>query len=138
MKQVFINLPVSNLKKSTEFYEALGFTKNPMFSDDNASCMQWSEHIVFMILTKTYFQTFLKHQSVIDAHTTAGALIALTLDSKEAVEKFAQTAKENGGDFYQSGPQMPEEMMFSREVTDPDGNILEAIWMNANFDPSQA
>ena len=36
-KQVYINIPVSDLAKSTAFYEALGFVKQPAFSDDHAT-----------------------------------------------------------------------------------------------------
>lgn len=134
-KKIFVNLPVSDLGKSTQFYEALGFTKNPMFSDENASCMIWSEDIYFMILKKEYYLTFLKDKTVADTRATSGALIALTLDSKEAVQKFADTAKANGGDFFKTGPQMPEEMMFGYEVLDPDGHQLEPLWMNPDFRP---
>lgn len=136
-KIVFINLPVSDLAKSTAFYEALGFTKNPMFSDDNASAMQWSDDIVFMILKRDFYQTFLKDKSVADTGATSGALIALSLDSKEAVQKFADTAKANGGDYFKSGPEVPEDMMFGYEVTDPDGNQMEPVWMNPDFNPKE-
>ena len=85
MKQIFVNVPVSDLAKSTAFYEALGFTKNPDFSDDNASSMMWSEEIVFMLLTRDFYGKFLRGRSVVDGATTSGALLSLSLDSKEAV-----------------------------------------------------
>ncbi len=136
-KQIFVNLPVSDLVRSTAFYEALGFTKNPNFSDDNASAMQWSDDIVFMILKRDFYQTFLRDKSVADTGTTSGVLVALSLDSKEAVQKFAETAKANGGDCFKSGPEVPEDMMLGYEVTDPDGNQLEPVWMNPEFNPQE-
>jgi len=36
-KQIFINLAVTDLQKSTGFYTALGFTNNPQFSDETVS-----------------------------------------------------------------------------------------------------
>ncbi len=134
-KQVYINLPVINLEKSTAFYEALGFKKNPNFSDENASAMQWSDDIVFMLLTRDYYQNFLQGKTVAHTLTTSGVLIALSMDSKEAVQQFADTAKANGGDYFKTGPEIPEDMMFGYEVTDPDGNQLEPVWMNPNFNP---
>lgn len=134
MKQVFINLPVSDLNASTAFYEALGFTKNPMFSDENASSMMWSEEIVIMLLTKDFYSKFLRDRGVVDANAS-GALIALSLETKEAVQQFADAAKANGGDYYKVEMGVPEEMMFGYEVLDPDGNQLEPVWMNTNFDP---
>lgn len=134
-KQIYVNLPVIDLAKSTAFYEALGFTKNPMFSDENASAMQWSDDIVFMILKRDFYQTFLKGKTVAHTLTTSGALIALSLDSKEEVQAFADAAKANGGDYFKAGPEVPEEMMFGYEVLDPDGNQLEPVWMNPDFNP---
>lgn len=139
-KQVYINLPVTDLSKSTAFYEALGFTKNLMFSDDNASAMMWSDDIVIMILKREFYQVFLKGKTVADTNATSGVLIALSLDSKEAVQKFADTAKANGGDYFKADsygvPEVPDDMMFGYEVLDPDGNQLEPVWMNPDFNPS--
>ena len=37
--KIFVNLPVRNLKRSVEFFTQLGFTFNPQFTDENATCM---------------------------------------------------------------------------------------------------
>lgn len=134
-KQVFINFPVTNLTKSTAFYEALGFTKNPMFSDENASAMQWSDDIVFMLLTRDYYQKFLVNKTIAHTMTSSAALVALNLDSREAVQQFADTAKANGGKCYVAPPNEGLDFMFSYEVEDPDGNTLEPVWMDPNFNP---
>ncbi len=134
-KQIFVNLPVSDLARSTTFYESLGFTKNPDFSDENASSMMWSDDIIFMLLTKDFYAKFLRDKSVIDTATTNGALLALSLDSKEDVQTFADAAKANGGDYYRVEMGAPEEMMFGYEVVDPDGNQLEPVWMSSDFNP---
>ena len=132
-KQVFINLPVSDLKKSTAFYEALGFTKNDDFSDENATALSWSDTIVLMILERDFYKSFIKDKNVIDAKTTSGVLLALSLESKEAVQEFADTAKANGGDYYTAGPEIPDDVMFGYEVSDPDGHVWEPVWMNPEF-----
>jgi predicted lactoylglutathione lyase len=138
VKRVFINVPVSDVEKSTTFYEALGFTKNPDFSDVHASSMMWTDQIILMILHKDFYKKFIGNKDVIDAHTTSGALIALSLDTKEAVQEFADAAKANGGDYYRVDMGAPEAMMFGYEVTDLDGNQLEPVWMNENFVPGAA
>lgn len=134
-KQVYINFPVSDLAKSTAFYEALGFTKDPNFSDENASAMQWSDYIVFMLLTRDFYQKFLNGKTIAHTLTSSAALIALTLDSKEAVQQFADTAKVNGGNYFVAPPNEGLDFMFSYEVEDPDGNVLEPVWMDPNFNP---
>lgn len=134
-KQVYINFPVSDLAKSTAFYEALGFTKDPNFSDENTSAMQWSDDIVFMLLTRDFYQKFLNGKTIAHTLTSSAALIALTLDSKEAVQQFADTAKVNGGNYFVARPNEGLDFMFSYEVEDPDGNVLEPLWMGPSFNP---
>lgn len=50
-KTIFVNLPVTDLMRSKAFYEALGFSSNAQYSDDNSACMVWSETINVMLLT---------------------------------------------------------------------------------------
>ena len=51
-RMLFVNLPVTNLAASTaSFYTAIGFTKNPQWSDDTASCMVVRDVSPVMLLT---------------------------------------------------------------------------------------
>lgn len=136
-KQIFINLPVSDLTASTIFYEALGFVKNTDFSDDKkGNALVWSESIIVMLLSKDFYKTFLRGKTIIDSNTSSGVLLAISVDTKEEVQKFADSAKENGGDFFRvESSGAPEDMMFSLEVSDPDGNTWEPVWMNPDFKP---
>lgn len=133
--QVFINLPVEDVEKSTKFYEALGFTKNTDFSDVDASSMMWTDDIVIMLLSKDFYQKFIRNKEVVDGQMASGALIALSLDSREDVQRFADTARANGGDYYRIDTGAPDDMMFGYEVEDLDGNHLEPVWMNPDFVP---
>ena len=84
-KLVFINLPVTDLPRSVAFYEAVGATKNPMFSDDTAACMVFSDTIHAMLLTHDKFSSF-TDRAIPDAHKTAQVLICVSEDSREAVD----------------------------------------------------
>ena len=134
-KQVYIKLPVKDLTKATAFYEALGFKKIEAFSNDKASGMQWSDEIFVMLVTHDFYKTFTPGKQIIDGKTTSGVLLALSLDSKEEVQRFAETAKANGGDFFKVEYGVPEGMMFGYEVLDPDGNQWEPVWMSPDFMP---
>lgn len=57
-------------------------------------------------------------------------MTAFSLESIEAVKRFAQKAKDNGGDFYHVEMGIPAEQMYELEVIDIDGNLLSASWMN--------
>lgn len=136
-KMIFVNLPVSDVPKATAFYEALGFKKNPVFSDEKASCMVWSEEISVMLLSRDFFQSFIGDKEVADAHKTAEVGLCISFDSKEEVQKFADTAKAQGGDFYQVNTGLSSEAMFGYEVEDLDGHLWEPLWMNPDFKPNE-
>ena len=137
-KQIYINLPVSDLEKSTAFYESLGFKKNPVFSDDHASCVVWSDEIIVMLLKHDFYKQFTPGREIADAKTTSSVLLAISMESPAAVTQFAETAKANGGDYYQVDMGVPAEQMFGYEVLDPDGHHWEPVWMTDNFNPQEA
>lgn len=95
----------------------------------------WSDDIVVMLVTHDFYQTFIGSKQIADTATTSSVLLALSLDSKEAVQQFADTAKVNGGDFYQIDMGIPQDQMFGYEVSDPDGHHWEPIWMSPDFNP---
>jgi uncharacterized protein len=92
MAQIYINLPVENLPKATAFYEALGFTLNPTFSNNDASAMVWDDTLSVMLLTPAFCANFLGKKTISDAHTTTEVLNALSFDSREAVDTFFDKA----------------------------------------------
>ncbi|MEQ8447655.1 MAG: lactoylglutathione lyase [Pelagibacterium sp.] len=127
-KMIFVNLPVRDLAAATRFYEAIGCTKNADFSSDEASSMMWSDTITFMLLKHEYFSTFTS-KPIADAHAAAGALIALSCDSREAVDAITEAAGKAGG---KADVRDPQDMgfMYGRAFEDLDGNIFEPVWMN--------
>ncbi|MEI5995326.1 VOC family protein [Candidatus Enterococcus mansonii] len=127
---VFVNFPVTDVKRSTEFYEKLGFKKNQEFSTEEASSMVWDDHFWIMLLNHEFYSKFIKDKKIADTKATSSVLVSFSMESADAVRKFAETAKANGGDFYQVDMGMPEDQMFGLEVQDPDGNSLEPTWMN--------
>ena len=135
-KIIFVNLPVQNLAASTHFYEAIGCTKNDQFSDHQASSMVWFENITFQLLTRDYFATFVSRQ-IADAHTACGMLIALTCDSRDAVDAIVGAAAKSGGraDVREL---MDLGWLYNRAFEDLDGNIFEAVWMDASAIPASS
>ena len=91
-KMIFVNLPVTDLKRSMAFYEAVGFTNNPMFTNDMAAAMAWSDEIVVMLLTHPFWKTFTS-KTIPDAKEVAQVLLCLNHDSKGAVNASSWTRK---------------------------------------------
>lgn len=126
MVKIFVNLPTADLERSKAFYTALGCEINPLFTDENAACIVWSEDVFFMVLTREYFGTFTDKQ-VVDAKTSAQALVALSRDSREDVDGIVAAGLAAGG----TEPREAQDygFMYSRDLEDPDGNILEFLYM---------
>jgi len=127
-KMIFVNLPVSNLARSTAFYEAIGATRNPQFSDDTASCMVISETIYVMLLTHDKFRQFTP-KTIADARATSEVLICLSADGRDAVDDTVTKAKAAGGSA-DPGPKQDYGFMYGRSFGDPDGHIWEVMWMD--------
>ena len=127
-RMTFVNLPVSDLAAATRFYEALGCAKNPQFSDDKAASMAWSDQVTFQLLTREYYATFTS-KPIADAHAASAMLIALSFDSRAAVDSTIDAAAAAGGD-----PGVRETMdlgwLYNRAVADPDGHVFELAWMD--------
>lgn len=126
---IFINLPVADLPRSIAFYEAVGATKNPMFSDETAACMVVSDVIHVMLLTHDKWRTFTDRQ-IPDAHASAQVLLCLSQDSRAAVDAVVAQAEGAGG---QVDPNTTQDygFMYGRSYADPDGHIWEVMWMDA-------
>lgn len=126
-KMIFVNLPVADLARATAFYERIGATKNSQFSDDTASCMVISDTIFVMLLTHAKFRQFTPKQ-IADARTTSEVLIALSADSREAVDDIVGKAAEGGR--ADPAPSQDFGFMYERSFEDPDGHIWEVVWMD--------
>ncbi|GAA0660519.1 VOC family protein [Sphingomonas insulae] len=114
-----MNLPVADVERATAFYTALGFEKNAMFSNEQASSMTWSDSIAVMLLSHPFYATFTNKQ-IIDARQQSGMLLALSFDDRAAVDAFTQAALAAGGRELHD----PEDhgFMYSRAFEDPDGH----------------
>ena len=92
LARLSINLPVTDLPKAISFYETIGFTKNPDFSNGDAGAMVYDDTLSVMLLTHRFCSNFLGKKTISDAHTSTEVLNALQLDSREAVDTFFDRA----------------------------------------------
>jgi hypothetical protein len=127
-QMVFINLPARDLAASVRFYEAIGATRNPQFSDDTAACMVFSETIFVMLLTHPKWATFTS-RPIVDARSQNEVMIALSRDTRGAVDAITMAAASNGGTADVNAVQ-DLGFMYGRSFTDPDGHIWEAFHMD--------
>jgi hypothetical protein len=126
-RQIFVNLPVKDLNKAIEFFTRLGFTFNPQFTDENATCMIVGDNIFVMLLVEDFFKTFIKKE-ICDATKSTEVLLALSAESREMVDKMVSKAIEAGG----TEPREPQDhgWMYGRSFEDVDGHIWEILYMD--------
>jgi len=132
-KKIFVSLPVTDVKASVAFYESLGFEKSPRFPDDTAAWMVWSEDINFMLLSRAKWRTMTTRP--IPPSTSSEVMLALSLDSRDAVDAMAAAAAANGGTA-DINPIEDHEFMYTRDLADPDGHAVGAMWMDVSAMPS--
>jgi predicted lactoylglutathione lyase len=125
--KIFVNLPVSNLKKSIEFFTKLGFTFNPQFTDETATCMIVGEDIFVMLLTKEKFKTFTPKE-ICDATKSTEVLVGLSADSREKVDELVRKAVAAGGTTHKE-PQ-DHGFMYGHGFQDLDSHIWEIFYMD--------
>ncbi len=130
VKQIFVNLPVKDLKKSMDFFSSLGFTYNPHFTDENAASMIVSENISVMLITERFFQTFTKKE-ISDAKKYTEVLLALSLESNKEVDEMMKKALQEGAKKAREIQDLG--FMYSGAFEDLDGHIWEPFYMDPNY-----
>lgn len=126
-KMIFVNLPVSDLPAAMRFYEALGFTNEPRFTDETAAAMQWSDAIVVMLLTHAKWRFFTTRP--IPDSASSEVMLCLSCDSRDEVNAMTDAAARHGGSADINPPQ-EHGFMMSRSFADPDGHVWEPMWMD--------
>jgi len=128
MPQMFVILPVTDLDRSKAFYEAVGFTINPLFTDHNAACViVEADHSYFMIETREFLQSQAS-LPIGDPAVSPTNSTTIYLDSREAVDTAVANGLAAGG--ASLGDAADYGFMYQHGLTDPDGNILDFGWMD--------
>ena len=127
-EMIFVNLPVRDLAASRRFYEAIGAVNEPKFTDDTAAAMKFSDSIFFMLLTHDKYRQFTS-LPIADAREKSAVLIALSQDSRDAVDATIKAGVAAGGT---ADPAKPQDygQMYLRSLLDPDGHHFELMWMD--------
>ena len=134
-KQIFVNLPVKDLDKTVDFFGKLGFKFNPMFTDENATCMVISEDIYAMLLVEKFFKSFIPDKEICDSKRSAEALVALSAGSRKEVDELVGKAVAAGGSEYRQTQDYG--WMYGRAFQDINGHIWEIFYMNMDAMPEE-
>jgi predicted lactoylglutathione lyase len=125
--KIFVNLPAKDLNKTIEFFTKLGFTFNPQFTDENATCMIIGDDIFIMLLVEKFFKTFTK-KGICDTTKDTEVIVALSAESREKVDQMINKVIEAGGK--ESREPQDYGWMYGRSFQDIDGHLWEIIYMD--------
>ncbi|SKC61661.1 VOC family protein [Ohtaekwangia koreensis] len=127
--KIFVNLPVKDLDKTIEFFSKIGFTFDPQFTDQNATCMVVGEDIFIMLLVREFFKTFTR-KDVVDATRSTETILTLSADTREKVDDLVNKALQAGA----TSPNDPQDQgwMYGRSFYDLDGHHWEIMYMDPN------
>ena len=125
--KLFVNIPVSDVQRSIRFFEALGFSFNPQFTDATATCMLVGEDAYFMLLDRQRFAGFSKRPAG-DPRAQTNALFALGVASRAEVDAMVERAVAAGG----SHALEPQDhgFMYGWSFYDLNGHHWEVFWMD--------
>ncbi len=135
MSRIFVNLPVQDLERSKDFYDRIGFTNEPRFTDNTGACMVLTDEINVMLLTRDKFSEFTP-KPVADANQETEVLNAVSRESREDVDRVLAKAIDAGASEARKAQDLG--FMYVRAFNDPDGHIWEVFWMDESGPPPEA
>ena len=133
-KEIFVNLAVNDLPRSKAFFEHLGMTINPQFTNEQGACVVINEHIYAMLLVKDFFKTF-TDKAIADTTRTTEALLCLSCESRAEVDAVVAKAVAAGA----KTPRSVQDhgFMYSHGFEDLDGHTWELMYMDMAAAPKQ-
>ncbi|MEU9235339.1 VOC family protein [Streptomyces subrutilus] len=126
-QMIFVNLPVKDLDAARAFWEKLGYSFNPQFSDETAASLVISDTIFAMLLTEEKFRGFAT-KPVADASKTTEVMVALSAESRAKVDEVVDAALAAGAT--EPRPPMDLGFMYGRAFEDLDHHVWEYVWMD--------
>src|SRR3954462_2055072 len=126
-RMLFVNMPVADLERSKAFFAKLGFSYNPMFTDETAACMLVGEHAFVMLLSREKFAEFSK-LPIADPTTHALALYCFSVSSRDEVDTVSAAALAAGAT--EADDAEDYGFMYSRSFFDLDGHGWQVMWMD--------
>jgi len=131
--QIFLNLPVKDLNKSIQFFTELGFTFNPKFTDDKATCMIIGDKSFAMLIIEEFYKTF-THKEICDAGKSSEVLISVSVENREKVDEIISKVIKAGGSEYMEVKD--HGWMYHRSFLDLDNHHWEVFFMDESQFPS--
>lgn len=128
-RQLFVNLPVRDVERTVDFFEALGFSFDPRFTDERGACVVLGENMRAMLLAEPFFRSFIAGKDTCDTRIGAEALTCIALGSRDEVDAIVSRALAAGARI--PNPPQDHGFMYAHGFEDLDGHFWEFIHMQS-------
>jgi uncharacterized protein len=129
-KEIWINLPVKDVKKATTFFIEMGFKPNAKHSntDISASFLIGSKEVIMMLFNEKTFSGFTQN-TIVNTKLGTEVLFSIDAESVEEVDKMAQKAVDAGGTSKHK-PSAMQGWMYGCIFQDLDGHRWNVLFMD--------
>lgn len=129
-KEIWLNLPVKNIKKTTEFFISIGFILNTHApqSDTMASFKIGQKDFIVNFFTDEVFNTFTPFK-IADLENKTECLISIDAENAAEVDEILAKAEAAGGHIYAKGGEK-DGWMYGGGFTDLDHHKWNVLFMD--------
>lgn len=134
-KEIWINLPVKDVKKSTTFFTQIGFSQHPGpgNSADTVSFSIGSKGVIVMLIAEHLFKMFTRAE-IADTKQGAEVLFSIDAESREEVDELVNKVRAAGGSIYAEAGEN-QGWMYGCGFADPDGHRWNSLYMDMSKMP---
>jgi predicted lactoylglutathione lyase len=128
-KELCVNLPVKNVKKSKEFFTRIGFAPEEAHETTDMTCVKVGEkNIAVLLFAEETLKGFMKNE-ISDTKAGSEMMISFDAGSREEVDETARKVFEAGGAIF-SEPAEIQGWMYGFAFSDLDGHRWNQIYMD--------
>lgn len=128
-KDLWINLPVKDVKKSKEFFTRLGFMPEEANETADMSCVKVGEkNIAVLLFAEETLKGFMKNE-ISDTSKGSEMMISFDAESREEVDETASKVFDAGGTIF-AEPAEIQGWMYGFAFTDLDGHRWNQLFMD--------
>ena len=127
-RELWINLPVTDLKKSRQFFSEIGFTLHERHpeGDDMIGLVVGDHQVMVMLFPETTFQGFTKHD-VTNTDQSTEVLLSVSTNSRAEVDEIIEKVKRAGGSIFAAPGE--QNGLYGAGFCDLDGHRWNLLYM---------
>ena len=127
---VFINFSTKSVAAAREFYTKVGFEINQVYSSERNVFVVIAENVQIILSDEAFLRQQGEQREFADTTRVTEASVAISVDSREEVDKLFDAAIAAGGK--DAGKVEEEEIgLYARAFFDLDGHKIDINHMNA-------